>query len=371
MHYHIILTEKCDSECRYCYKKSIEEFDNQLDKKFNFEFSSPCNSEIDIQKLKKFIEKDKEPVVIFYGGEPLLNINKIKEIIEALPENTKYRMQTNGKLLNKLPMQYLKKIDKILISIDGTKQRTDYNRGEGNYKLVIDNINQIKKLGWKGEIIARMTISQEFPDVYEQAKHIIEKTEFGSIHWQLDAGFYKFDFNKEKFKKFVKEYNQSVSTFIDYWIKEMHKGKVLMIYPFVGIALDIITGKETKLRCGAGHSGYAIITNGKIVACPIMNNIKEFEAGSLESSPEELKKFDISRKCLLCSYLKFCGGRCLYWNKADLWPLEGDELICQTIKHLIDEIKNKIPEIQSLIDKKAISIKDLEYEKYFGPEIIP
>ena len=34
MHYHLILSEACNSNCRYCYKKSIQEFDNQLDKKF-------------------------------------------------------------------------------------------------------------------------------------------------------------------------------------------------------------------------------------------------------------------------------------------------------------------------------------------------
>ena len=100
MHYHLILSEACNSNCKYCYKKSIEEFDNELDKKFKFDFTSPESSQVEIKKLKQFLEKDKEAVLIFYGGEPLLEIEKIKQIIDSL--NVQFRMQTNGLLLDKL-----------------------------------------------------------------------------------------------------------------------------------------------------------------------------------------------------------------------------------------------------------------------------
>ncbi len=109
MHYHILLTENCNSECKYCYEKSMKEFDNGLDKRFKFDFSGPENSEVDVEKLKEFLEKDKEAVLVFYGGEPLLQIEKIKEIIDKI--NVPFRMQTNGKLLDQLPIEYVKKID--------------------------------------------------------------------------------------------------------------------------------------------------------------------------------------------------------------------------------------------------------------------
>jgi len=350
----------------------MKEFDNNLDKKFTFDFSAPTNLNIDLDKLKEFIIKDKSPVLIFYGGEPLLQINKIKEIIDRLKDQVKFRMQTNGKLLNKLPIEYAKRIDKILISLDGNKERTDYNRGKGTYDLVIKNIKQLKEKGYKGELIARLVVSQEFPDIFEQVRYLIEKENFTSIHWQLDAGFYKFDYNKEKFKNFVEEYNKSISKLINFWINYMKENKrVLMLYPFVAITESLLNNTKTSLRCGAGHSGYAISTNGKIIACPIMNNIVDFEAGNLDTNPRDLKKFDVSGECLSCDYKDLCGGRCLYWNKAELWPKEGNQLICKTIKHLIDELKSRIPEIKSMIKNKIIESKYFSYEKYFGPEIIP
>lgn len=388
MHYHILLTELCNSNCRYCYEKSMRESGDKLNKNFKFDFSSPSKSKISIEKLKNFLEKDKNAVLIFYGGEPLLEIEKIKEIIDNI--KVPFRMQTNGLLLDKLPIFYLKKIDKILVSIDGTKERTDYNRGAGTYDKVMQNIQEIRKKGYNGEIIARMTIS--FPDIYEQVLHLVKN--FNSIHWQLDAGFYEKDYNKKSFEKFAREYNLSIEKLINYWVDEMKKGKVIKLYPFIAIIDSLLKNEKnfqekifytfpssntensegnekTKLRCGAGYSGYAISTNGKIVACPIMNCMKDFEAGDLETNPKELKKFDITGKCKKCSYLDLCGGRCLYWNKTKLWPEEGDELICKTIKFYIDKLKEKLPEIIQLIKKGIIKEQDFEYEKYFGPEIIP
>ncbi|VVB78378.1 Radical SAM superfamily protein [uncultured archaeon] len=368
MHYHILLSETCNSECRYCYKKSLEEFDNGLDKKFKFDFSSPEDSIVDVKKLKKFLEKDKNAVLIFYGGEPLLRIDKIKEIMDAI--DVPFRMQTNAKLIDKLPKEYVNRITKLLVSLDGSCERTDYNRGEGTYDRVMENIRLIKKNGYNGEIVARMTISQENPDLYEQVVSLI-RAGFDSVHWQIDAGFFKFDYNKEKFSKFADEYNKSVSKLIDYWINGMKKGKVLKLYPFLAIIDSLIKNEKTKLRCGAGYAGYAISTDGKVVACPIMNCIEDFCAGNLDSDPGKLKKFDVSGDCTNCKYLDLCGGRCLYWNQAQLWPKEGNDLICSTIKHLIDELKAKLPEINSLIKEGKISKQQFEYEKYFGPEIIP
>ncbi len=355
----------------------MKEFDNDLDKKFQFDFSQPTKSEVNINRLKSFLEKDPNPTLIFYGGEPLLEIERIKEIIDECKDisNIKFRIQTNGKLLDKLPIEYLNQIGKMLVSIDGDQETTDYNRGKDTYQKVVKNLQKAKQQDYKEEIIARMTLSasDKFPDIFKQVKFLIEEcpVKFQSIHWQIDAGFYKFDFDEEKIKGFFQAYNNSISKLIDYWIEELQKGNLLKIYPFLGIVNRLLgIDNETCIQCGAGQKGYAITTDGKIVACPIMNSIKDFEAGNLNSKPEELKKFEI-KECQNCDVRKICGGRCLYWRKSNLWPKEGDEIICTSIKHLISELKNQLPKIQEAIDKNIISKKDLEYEKYFGPEIIP
>lgn len=370
MHWHLLTTENCNSQCRYCYEKSMNEFENGLEKKWEFDFSAPANSEVNPEKLKNFVNSG--DVLIFYGGEPLVNIPKIKEVIDCLKNKVRYCMQTNGKLLNELPSEYMNQFSKILVSLDGDKKRTDFNRGEGTYNLVLKNLKLIRKNRFQGEIVARMTISQEFPDVFKQIKNLIkliDKKIIDSIHWQIDAGFYKNDFIEEKFANFAKKYNKEISKLIDFWLEQMKSGKVLKLYPLLGFFENIYYNTKTKLRCGAGYAGYAITTDGIVTACPIMNNVKEFYCGNLDS--KELKQIDVIEPCISCSIKDICGGRCLYSNHAKLWPEKGQEMICQTIQHLTKEIKRVLPTIKELIKSKIISEKQFEYEKYFGPEIVP
>lgn len=371
MYFHIILTERCNSRCKYCYQKSEKDFENSLSKKFEFDFSAPPDLEIDIETLKKFISKDKNPKIIFYGGEPLMRTDLIKQIMDKIP-NSGFYIQTNGKMLNMLPDNYVKKFSKILVSIDGDEKITDFNRGYGTYGLVIKNIKQIRKY-FNGEIVARMTLSfsENSADLSQQVKHLLESG-FDSVHWQLDMGFYEYDYNEKRVEEFITKYKEEISKLIEWWIQEIKKGNVPKVYPFVGIFESLYYKKKTKLRCGSGYENYTITTNGTITACPITNCIKNFYVGKIDySDPNNLKKFKITKPCTSCDYLELCGGRCLYSNYAKLWPEKGQKQICETIKHLIDELKKRIPEIKILIKEKRVNESQFEYEKYFGPEIIP
>ncbi len=352
----------------------MEEFDNALKDKFEFDFEVPSDSVVKGSKIAEFLKEG--DTLIFYGGEPLVNFQKMKEIIDEIEKSKKkirFCMQTNGKLLNEIPLIYIKKMSKMLVSIDGDKRRTDYNRGFGTYDNVLKNLVEIREKGYSGEIVARMTL--DFSDVYQQVTHIvglIERHIFDSIHWQIDAGFYKHDFNKNQFKVFVKEYNKSIDRLLAFWVEYMkEKKKVLKLYPFLGIFDCLYYDKTTKLQCGSGYANYTISTDGKLVACPIMNGIKDFYCGDLNKPKEDLKEIYVNEPCISCKYLEICGGRCLYSNYAKLWPQEGEELICNTIFNLIEGVNDKLPEIRELIDKKIIFEYDFEFERYFGPEIIP
>ena len=146
----------------------------------------------------------------------------------------------------------------------------------------------------------------------------------------------------------------------------------MKIYPFLGIFETLYYNKKEKLRCGAGYANYTISTNGNISICPIIHDATAFYIGDIyNSNSESLKTIFVEEPCIDCDILDICGGRCLYANKAKLWPEQGQKLICNTIQNLIETIKNKLPEINSLIKQNIISEKDFYYEKYNGSEIIP
>lgn len=345
----------------------MQEFDNGLGDKWDYDEDTPFDTEVSIEKIKKLLKPT--DTLIFYGGEPLVKMDRMMEIMDNV--DCRFAMQSNGVLLNQLPTKYLMKLDKMLISIDGEKERTNFNRGIGKYEIVTKNLENARARGYTGEIVARMTLS--FPDIYEQVTHLMELRDrglFNSVHWQIDAEFYKFDYDKEKFTKFVEDYNLSIDKLIEYWMNEIKNGNVMKIYPFLGILCRVMGwDTETRLPCGSGYANYTINTKGELSACPIMNSVKNFYCGSVDSGVT--KEINCGGWCVDCSYLPICGGRCLYSNSAQLWPKEGHDLVCETIKHLIDKISSLKLKIQSLIDEGIVSREDFEYEKYFGPEIIP
>jgi len=346
----------------------MNEFKNGLENKWEYDNNTPCDSEVSIKKIKEFLSKDKNPTLIFYGGEPLIKMERMCKIIDEV--DAKFCIQTNGTLLNKIPNKYLMKFSKILVSLDGDRTVTDFNRGKGRYDQVVSNIKKIRKEGFTNEVVARITISKEFPNILNQVQHLFNLELFDSVHFQIDAGFYKNDFNEGEFRNFVKDYNDSISKLINWWVEEMKEGKVRKIYPFLGIYDSLANGCHNKLPCGAGHSNYTITTSGKLSACPIMNSIKDFYCGNLDSEIENIKKIECD-SCKNCNYYPICGGRCLYSNYAKLWPKIGMDMICDTIKFLIDKIEERLEEIAELVESGAIKKNNFEFEKYFGPEIIP
>ena len=373
MIYHIVTHPDCNLCCTYCCGKSFDE--PKSDIKFT---STPASPTYSVKELASFLAKDNDkPVsIIFYGGEPLMNIPFIKEVMDSkeiakVVDN--FLIQTNGTLFDKLPKEYVNKFHTILVSLDGDKKQTNLNRGEGTYGKVINNLKEIKENGFSGEIIARMTI-EEPTNFYKDVTYLLDNEDFSfsSIHWQLDANMWH-DYEKRNFENWSMKYNKDVSKLVNLFLEEAKKGNLLRLYPFIGILNTLLFDTQYGIRCGSGVGNFTVSTNGKIVSCPIMQGIEDKVLGDIKTTkPHSLpQKLAIGPPCTECSELELCGGRCLYSNMYPCWPKKGINEICETIKHLLREMEKITPQVQELIDNKIIKKKDLEFLKYNCCEIIP
>ncbi len=374
MFFHVILTSKCNSQCSYCYGESLQDWDEDQSE-VEIDYSLPRKINYPISQLKKFCAKDPYCILTFYGGEPLLCIDEIKQIIDC-EQPTILMMQTNGLLLDHLEPQYLNRFHTILVSIDGDEELTDFYRGPGTFTKVIENLKLATKNGFRGELIARMTV-MENTDIYEQVKWLLENEEFAfsSVHWQLNAGFWKTDYARRGFQKWSREnYNNGVRKLAEFWVDKMETdGIVLRLYPFLGIAESLLSGeKETLLRCGGGWINYAIQTDGQVIPCPTMWGMKSHYLGHISvANPLKIKKEFVNVPCTNCRELKLCGGRCLYANVMKRWSEEAYNQVCDTVRNLVETVSNQMPRIDELIRSGRIRLRDFEYVRFNGCEIIP
>lgn len=371
--FHVILTTECNLQCRYCFGEACEDVDEDFSG-FEVDYSLPRRISYDFQELSSFCEKDADCVLTFYGGEPLLCVEDISKIMDSV-QAKHFMVQTNGLLLDKLDPKYVNRLHTILVSIDGDEALTDFYRGKGTFRKIVDNLRLIKQNGFKGELIARMTVMEQ-TDIYTQVRWLLENEEypFSSVHWQLNAGFWQSDFQRRNFGKWSEEsYNPKIRKLAEFWISKMeNEGVVLRLYPFLGIAQSYLAGERSLLRCGGGWINYAIQTDGYIIICPTMWGMKDYYLGHIrDANPHKLRKVSLQEPCTKCHIFGECGGRCLYANITRRWTNEAYGLVCSNVHNLVDTIAHEMPTIREQINIGKIHQSDFDFMKYNGCEIIP
>jgi uncharacterized protein len=374
VYFHIILTDECNLCCSYCRAKAFEELDqSEGEKSVLIDETIPLELAYDLKILYEFLRKDPSPTLTFYGGEPLLRTDLIQKIVQDAPVH-QFMLQTNGLLLHKLPPEITKRFSVILVSLDGEKELTDANRGEGVYNRVMENVREIRTHGYTGELIARMTVTER-TDIVEAVRHLANNPEysFSSIHWQIDANFAG-DFSRRTFESWAtSNYNPGIMTLVNDWVDHMENcGEVRRWYPFLDPMEDLLNERTSRLRCGSGYKNYSIMTDGHIGPCPIMIGMHQYYVGHISRShPLMLEHVPIGGECSSCRIRTFCGGRCLYSNITRPWGANGRSLVCMTVEHLYKALNNALPRVRALMEDRTIKISDFSHQKFNGCEIIP
>jgi putative peptide-modifying radical SAM enzyme len=363
--YFVVLTHSCNLRCNYCGYGE------------DYIGSAPAEIEYEVEDLKKFIMKDPEASIIFYGGEPLVRQNLMEEIMNSIPAK-RYLLQTNALKLRDLGSRYLQRFDAILVSIDGRRQTTDCYRGNGVYHKILENLRDVRQRGFAGDLIARMTASEQ-TDIFLDVGHLLElkNPKFDHIHWQIDA---LWDSPPElrwnNFDKWItKSYDPGILSLVRAWGNAILKEKrVLPIVPFNGVMHTILNSSKVLLRCGSGIDSFSVATNGDITVCPIAPEWDFAKVGTIfDGRPQDLpNKVKISEPCTECETLYLCGGRCLFANKTKLWGETGFRKVCDVTKNMINELAGLKPEIAIMMSKRELPNDAFTYSPYNnGCEIIP
>ena len=117
--------------------------------------------------------RDRDIIISFYGGEPLLEMKLIQECVtysKKVFEGKKasFNLTTNAVLLSEENIEYLSKEDFILtISLDGPKEVHDKNRkfvnsDSGTYDIVMRNLEKILDIA--PDYIAKVTFNAVLDD---------------------------------------------------------------------------------------------------------------------------------------------------------------------------------------------------------------
>jgi uncharacterized protein len=187
MYFHLILTDDCNLCCSYCRAKTFEGSDDAAictGPQIEIDPDLPVELDFDLNLLYDFLKLDPLATLTFYGGEPLLKADLIGKIIRDAPVH-RFMIQTNGILLDRLDPATVNRFSTILVSLDGNETLTDAHRGSGVYRNVMDNIRKIVSNGYSGELIGRMTVTEQ-TDIVQSVRYLDQNPDhsFTSVHCQ-------------------------------------------------------------------------------------------------------------------------------------------------------------------------------------------
>lgn len=352
--YFVLTTGQCNLRCSYCGGSFPKE-------------EVGGRAEYDPRDLSRLLAGDDDATLAFYGGEPLMNAPFVEEVMDCV-DAKRFVIQTNGLLWEKLGWEYWRRMDAVLLSLDGREELTDHYRGKGVYAAALKAGKGLKEGGYGGDLIARMAVSER-ADIFEEVVHLCSLRLFDHIHWQLDVGWSD---SWEDFPKWAEQsYKPGIQKLLDFWISEIGRGEFHGIVPFLGILKRLREGGPVP-PCGSGSESYAVLPNGRVTACPIAYDASWADLGKLEKLFKPLPRIGVTGECAGCRFLRVCGGRCLYFNREGLWGMKGFKEVCDITKFTIDALSQGEGRVLEAARKSGLPREKLDYPQYNNStEIIP
>lgn len=242
------VTQNCNLNCVYCgYGKYYNDYEKRnrrsLCPKIAKKYLDSLFKLWNVPEFRSFI---KEVDIGFYGGEPLLNIDFIKEITQYVKKFDSpniiftFGMTTNGTLLHKYMDFLVENNFKLLISLDGYERNNEfrvYKNGRSPFKTIIKNVRylQEKYPGYFEKMVNFNSVLHNKNSVEEIVDFFIKN--FNKMPNISELNSDGIDPKKKvEFLKFFKKYQKSINQVKDFTI---FKKNILRVPEFME-AFDVI-----------------------------------------------------------------------------------------------------------------------------------
>lgn len=261
-----------------------------------------------VDTLVKLRGNDKDLVVDFYGGEPLLNLTTLMATVNYCRENQSkwkvnfhFLLATNGTLLSpSIAKKLLNKGVQIAVSMDGPKVVHDHNRPfidrTGSFDSISANLKKMPKAITK-RLVGRATVTPFFPDMVKLYEHLkglgferIEIFESEDACHRISPGQgSNFFSTEESYKLLCKAYEKLALRYIEDVVSGDLSYSKTFFNRFFKLMQRLYYNHELTGGCPAARGQIAVAVDGKIYPCTSFLGIKEFELGHVEHGFEGRK----------------------------------------------------------------------------------
>ncbi|PKK90308.1 MAG: hypothetical protein CVV64_10095 [Candidatus Wallbacteria bacterium HGW-Wallbacteria-1] len=337
------LTDKCNLACVYCYAKGgdYRRIANSMSASTVISALSAARDSIDRTQPFRFE---------FFGGEPLLNEEAIRDILlwqqgegrKILPERVINRVSTNLTHLTDSMLELLKRGSFILsVSIDGDRETQNLQRpfrnGEGSFETIMGNIVRIREAWPEAVIVARMTAHNRGNRLLEDLDSLIATGlfDYSSIYPAAvdDNGRGNIVVSSEfqcQYLEMAEQYGELISSrsLSKDHCQRRFEGRYKGCLELNRYICHILEGSCAINHCRAGIGYCTLSPDGTVHPCHRLIGSEEFRVAKGLSGLDEVdsswRANVLDRdECSVCSARYLCGGGCRQENLIATGDLLG------------------------------------------------
>lgn len=314
------IAHSCNLACNYCFAHQG-----------NFHGKSALMS-IDVGKraIDFLIEnsgKRRNLEVDFFGGEPLLNFDVVKEIVayarsieKEHDKNFRFTLTTNGMLIDDDVIEFAnRECHNVVLSLDGRKEVHDRfrktHKGEGSYDTILPKFQKlVSSRDGKGYYM-RGTFTHHNPDFTNDVLHMAD---LGFSELSMEPVVCAPDDEAALTEEDLAVVCEQYELLAKEMLKRKKEGRPFTFYHYM---IDLTGGPCIYKRiagCGSGTEYFAVTPWGDLYPCHQFVSDEKYKMGNIwrgivnEDIKNEFKLCNAYAKpeCSTCWAKLYCSGGC-------------------------------------------------------------
>ncbi len=360
---HLTVTGRCNARCEGCINTALDSACSERRQVVTEFECDPLRDAATIVRVAGMCG-ERPVTVALYGGEPLLELDRMSELMVALDRSSigprvGYMVYTNGQLLQQALLSHAafwRKVKLLSVSVDGDPtQHVRYRPGtdlatiEAGLTRARDHI--------RGDVLFWSTLreGQSLRRCFDQFLDYHDRSLAGHFfwHWAESPEPYR------DFSGYVERYGEELESVVQTYVENLERGRLLSIVHLNELVLYLMTGRVR------GHSACAVelaenydIVGGRLTACadlPLSLGVLPDECVGDGPAPDLgfLVTYRGSLRCHQCGVYPYCGGRCPVQVLAG--APERTTQICQLMRLHVGIVQERMGDITKALDRAGIS----------------
>jgi uncharacterized protein len=354
------VTDACNLRCKYCgYGDIYGDYDERKNKMLTVDKINPLLEYLlDLWENESKVESfEKKTTISFYGGEPLLNMPFIKQVVSFFKSlrikgrRFGFSMTTNGTLLEKHIDFISENQFDLLVSLDGNFENNAYRintLGQNSFSKIIESVDKLKKkypdyfdkrVNFNAVLHNKNSVAEIYQFFHETYQKIPMVSELNNSGIQPDK--------QEEFNRLYKNWSESLHQSENYEKIEkelfmegdLYKEVALFLHQYSGFVYktynDLLQDKGKKKSIPTGTclpfgKKFFVTVNGKILPCERVSHnfgLGEIKEGKVRIDYEAIaEKYNsyynkLEKQCAQCYRTKSCTQCIFYIPDIDFDPV--------------------------------------------------